>query len=278
MAEGRIWYESAGTGSRTLLLLHGGPALADYTEGCAQELGGLFSTLRYTQRGTPPSTVGPPYSIESHMGDALAVLDAFGIERAWAIGHSWGGHLALHLLVAHSGRLLGVVCIDALGAHGEVFGEFGENLRRGLADEQVARLDEIEARRRGGEATEAELVERFAMLWPRFFADPASAPPNPAGHVGARCSADTNASIARHFERRTLAQKLPNARLPALFVHGACDPLPLRSSTETAALIPGATVEAFAGCGHFPWLERPGELRRAAQRFLSTSRLLDSPF
>ena len=36
------------------------------------------------------------------------MLDAFGIERAWAIGHSWGGHLALHLLVTHPERLHGV--------------------------------------------------------------------------------------------------------------------------------------------------------------------------
>ena len=77
------------------LLLHGGPAIPDYMGACAFELKGLFATIRYTQRGVPPSTVGAPYSVESHMDDALAVLDALGHERAWAIGHSWGGHLAL---------------------------------------------------------------------------------------------------------------------------------------------------------------------------------------
>ncbi|MBI4172546.1 MAG: alpha/beta hydrolase [Actinobacteria bacterium] len=82
------------------LLLHGGPAWPDYLGPCGEELSGLFTTLRYTQRGIAPSTAGPLYSIESHMADALAVLDRFGVDRAWAIGHSWGGHLALHLLVA----------------------------------------------------------------------------------------------------------------------------------------------------------------------------------
>ncbi len=250
------------------LLLHGGPALPDYLDGLAAELAELFTTIRYTQRGTPPSTLGPPYTIECHMADALAVLDALDIDDAWAIGHSWGGHLALHLLVAQPERLRGVICIDPLGARGEIFAEFGENLRRGLSAQQVGRLDEIESRRRSGQASEAELLERSAMIWPRYFADPTSAPPHPAAHIGVQCSTETNASISDHFERGTLVEGLPDARLPVFFVHGLRDPLPPRSSTETAALIPGAIVETIARCGHFPWLEKPDELRRLIERFV----------
>jgi proline iminopeptidase len=199
------------------------------------------------------------------MDDALAVLDHFAIDRAWAIGHSWGGHLALHLLVAHPERLLGMIGIDALGAHA-TFGEQDTNLRRGLSEEQIARVDEVEELRRRGEATKADLFERFAILWRQYFADPESAPPPPAGDVGVECSRDTNASIGEHFERGTLVQKLPEARVAVLFVHGELDPLPVSASADTAALIPGAKVETVSGCGHFPWLERPGEVRRAVER------------
>src|SRR5436190_6931997 len=108
-------------GGPPALLFHGGPAFSDYTSGLATELEGLFATIRYTQRGAPPSSVGPPYSIEAHVADALAVLDHFGISRAWANGHSWGGHLALHLAVAHPERLLGIVCIHALGVSADIF-------------------------------------------------------------------------------------------------------------------------------------------------------------
>ncbi len=249
------------------LLLHGGPALPDYTEGCAAELSGAFETIRYTQRGVPPSLEAPPYTIESHMADALAVLDFFGLERAWAIGHSWGGHLALHLAVAHPERLLGIVCVGPLGAYGEVFGEFGANLRRAISPGQAARIDEVEAARREGRATEADLLERWEIVWPVSFAHPESAPPLPVARAGVRCSADTNASIAAHFECGTLVEGLPGVALPAFFIHGAADPLPPRSSLETAALIPGARVELIEDCGHFPWLERPGEVVRAYQLF-----------
>jgi proline iminopeptidase len=205
------------------------------------------------------------------MADALAVLDTFGLERAWAIGHSWGGYLALHLLLAHPERLLGVICIDPLGAFTNTLAEQDANLRRGLSPQQIARLDEIEAKRRAGDVTEGELVERLALIWPQFFADPGRADESPL-RVGVQASIGTNRSIAEHFARETLARRLPEAQLPALFVHGELDPMPPRSSFETAALIPHANVEVIPDCGHFPWIERPGALRHAVERFLTRTR------
>src|SRR5437867_5230333 len=115
VADGQLAGHRGGEGAPALLL-HGGPAVPDYLGGLAVELDGLFESIRYTQRGTAPSTGGDPYTIEAHAGDAVAVLDACGLERAWAVGHSWGGHLALHLLLAHPERLLGLICIAPLGA------------------------------------------------------------------------------------------------------------------------------------------------------------------
>ncbi len=249
------------------LVLHGGPAWSDYTEGCAAELGGRLQTHRYTQRGTPPSAGGGPYTIEAHMWDALAVLDHFGVEQAWAVGHSWGGHLALHLAVAHPERILGVVGVSPLGAFNRVFEEFSRNMEGRLTPAQEERIAAIEAARRRGEVTEADLIERMGYIWPHWFADPAAAPEAPT-HVGVDCSTETNASISHHFRLSTLATGLPSLAMPALFVHGEDDPMPVSTSLETAALIRGAVVETIPGCGHFPWMERPGELRRIVSAFL----------
>jgi len=250
------------------LLLHGGPAWSDYTEGCAAELEGLLQTHRYTQRGTPPSTTAGPFTIEDHMADALAVLDHFGVERAWAVGHSWGGHLALHLAVAHPERLIGVICVSTLGAFDRVFAEFSRAMEGRLTPAQEERIAAVEAARRRGEATEADLVERMGHIWPHWFADPAAAPPNAATRIGVECSRETNASISHHFRLSTLATGLPSVTLPALFVHGESDPMPVSSSLEAAALIRGAVVETIPACGHFPWMERPGEVRRIVSAFL----------
>jgi proline iminopeptidase len=265
---GAIRGHRAGEG-RPALLLHGGAAVPDYTGGCAASLDGLFETVRYTQRGTPPSEAPGPYTVESHMADALAVLDHAGLERAWAVGHSWGGHLALHLLVARPERIEGVLCIDPLGADPAVFADYEANVQPKLTDEQHARIAEIEERRRAGDVTEAELVERFSLTWPAYFAGEVTLPP--PEHVGVRASIETNRSLAEHFERGSLKQTLPGVRAPALFVHGELDPLPPRSSTETAALIPGARVELVPGAGHFPWAERPEAFRVAVERLLSAT-------
>lgn len=252
------------------LLLHGGAAVPDYLEGLAAELAPFFTTYRYTQRGTLPSTGAGPHGIETRIEDAVAILDTFEIPRAWAVGHSWGGHLALHLALAHPERLLGVIAIDPVGAYADIFGDVEKGLRRGLAPETVARVDEIEARRRRGEVTEVELVEQFEVLWPQFFADPGQPyAASPVTHSGVEASAAASRSFAEHFGRQTLVNGLPDVRLPVLFIHGELDPVPPESSLRTAALIPGAHVELIPECGHFPWLETPGEVARAVASILA---------
>jgi pimeloyl-ACP methyl ester carboxylesterase len=250
------------------LLLHGGAALPDYLGDCAELLADLFTTYRYTQRGTPPSTARPPYTVEAHVADAIAVLDAFEIERAWAIGHSWGGHLALQLLVSHPERLLGVICVDTLGADVGVFAEYEQNLARGMTDDEIGFVRDTQSRRRAGDVTEADLVEVFRIVWPRFFHDAANATAPPE-HVGAEASIETNRSLAEHFARGTLRQGLPSAKAHVLFVHGEHDPMPIRTASETAALIDGARVETVADAAHFPWIEQPAAFRRAVESFLA---------
>src|SRR6202041_2946395 len=98
------------------LILHGGPGLSDYTAPLAAELNDGFRGLRYQHLGLAPSTVSGPFDIDQHVADAIAVLDATGADRAYVVGHSWGGHLAMHLAVRHPGRVAGLVIVDPLGA------------------------------------------------------------------------------------------------------------------------------------------------------------------
>ncbi len=268
IGDGVLVGHRGGTGPPALVL-HGGPGLPDYLEGCAAELAPVFSTIRYTQRGNRPSTVGPPYSVEDHMNDALVVLDRAGVERAWATGHSWGGHLALHLAVAHPERLHGIVCINTLGARNDVLADFKHNLTRSLPPDRVAWLDEVDAKEDAGTATRAESLSAFATIWPYYFADPVTAPLFPFEELGE--GSETFRSLTEHFERRTLEDGVRDVQLPALFVHGDADPLPARGAVETAALMPNAQVALLEGCGHFPWIEQPGELTRVVSDFLDAA-------
>ena len=103
---------------RPLLVLHGGPAVNDYSDWFAAELAG-WDALRYTQRGVAPSVTEGPFTIEQHVADALAVLDQHGVAAATVLGHSWGGYLAMQLAARAPGRVNALVLADTLGAVGD---------------------------------------------------------------------------------------------------------------------------------------------------------------
>lgn len=256
------------------VLLHGGPGMsASYLDPLAQLLGGVFSPILYQQRGLLPTTVDEPFTVETNVADAGAVIDAAAGGRAWIVGHSWGGHLALHLLVSSPERIAGAIIVDPLGAHLEVMEEFGKRLEAPLTDEERARFEEIEAREEAGTSTAEESTESLRIVWPSYFADPPTAPPMPDIELVVPAFAGTMASVNAHAEAETLVRGLPAvpAEIPVLFVHGAASPMPVRASTESAKLIPHAEVEVIEGAGHFIWHERPDEVRDVVRAFVARS-------
>jgi proline iminopeptidase len=252
------------------LLLHGGPCIsASYLEPLVPHLTGVFEQILYQQRGLAPTTVGEPYTVEANVADAAAVIDEAAGGRAWIVGHSWGGHLALHLLVAIPDRVAGAVILDPLGAYLDVMEEFGERLQAPLGEDDRARVAEIWAKEDEGLATSEESMESFRLLWPSYFADPPTAPPMPDIDMAPLGFAATFASIGEHAEAGTLVRALPAVppEIPVIFVHGAGSAMPVRASSATAALIPHAQVDIIDGAGHFMWMERPGEMRDVVARF-----------
>ncbi len=71
----------------------------------------------------------------------------------------------------------------------------------------------------------------------------------------------------RDVDLRALA---PQVKAPTLLLHGAADPLmPLAAAEALAALIPGARVEALAGCAHAPFISCPADFVARMQAFLN---------
>jgi proline iminopeptidase len=272
MPEGTIHGSRFGGEGPPAVLLHGGPGMsASYLDPLVPLLTGMFSPILYQQRGLLPTTMGAPFTVEANVADAAAVIDGAAGGRAWIVGHSWGGHLALHLLVSSPERIAGAIIVDPLGAHLEVMEEFGERLVAPLTEEQRSRVGEIEAKEEAGTATAAESMESLRLVWPAYFADPSAAPPMPDIELVVPAFTATMASVKEHAEAETLVRGLPavRAEIPVLFVHGAVSPMPERASTETARLIPHAEVEIVEGAGHFIWHERPSELRDAVSALVA---------
>jgi pimeloyl-ACP methyl ester carboxylesterase len=263
VAGGRLCGEVAG-GGEPVLVLHGGPALNwEYLRPLLDELEAGSRVAVYQQRGLAPSTVAGPHDVAAHVADALAVLDGLGWRQAAIVGHSWGGHLLLHLLAARPERVSAALVVDTLGGvcdGGEA--AFDAELLRRTPAGDVALVEQLEARAMAGDADEDDLLASMRLLWPAYFADRAAAPPLPPLRFSPDAYAATFASL--HAELPALAARLGGVAVPTLFVHGAGSPMPLTASSDSAEAIgPAAAVELVEGAGHFPWIERPGAVAAA---------------
>jgi pimeloyl-ACP methyl ester carboxylesterase len=110
------------------------------------------------------------------------------------------------------------------------------------------------------------MLESLRLMWPAYFADPASAPLPPArmrasvaGYVG------TITSVVGHLTAG-FAESLRGLRVPAVFVLGEQSPMPVSQGQQTAALLPAAEVTVVPGAGHLPWHEQPGCVTAALAR------------
>ena len=253
---------------RPLLVLHGGPAMNDYSDWFAAELAG-WGALRYTQRGVAPSVTEGPFTIEQHVSDALAVLDQHDVAAATVLGHSWGGYLAMQLAARAPGRVNALVLADTLGAVGDGgLAGFGAELDARATPEtraKIAELDKLSTTSK--EEKDAAALEYFRLEWPGYFAIPAQAPPVPdTVRVNAEGFEQTSASVAEAVERGDLPGLLRGFTGPVEVVAGECSPLPRQAAESTAAVFPDARLTIVPGAGHQVWYEAPGSLAAALSR------------
>jgi pimeloyl-ACP methyl ester carboxylesterase len=164
-----------------VLAIHGGPGMNyDYLDDAVAELATRYRVATFQQRGLAPSTEHGEFTVAEAVADIGAVLDALGWDRAWVMGHSWGGHLVFQLALDVPERLHGVLSLDPLGAVGDggLAAFTAELLARAREEdrERIRVLDELDT---AGEATPEQSLEALSLIWPSYFADPSHAPPLP---------------------------------------------------------------------------------------------------
>jgi len=101
-------------------------------------------------RGHGRSPTAPPWRTEDHVADLVRVLDEQGVERADVVGHSFGGHVALHLSALAPERVGRLVLLDPAS----------------LLDPARAEAGALEHARDPGWATREEAVEEIGSWFP----------------------------------------------------------------------------------------------------------------
>jgi pimeloyl-ACP methyl ester carboxylesterase len=254
----RIHYEVAGRADGEPLLLIQGLG-ADLKGWAAQRyaLGRRYRLLLVDNRGAGGSDKPDgPYDLEVMATDAVAVLDAEGVDRVHVMGASMGGVIAQIIAVRHPHRVRSLVLACTACHH--------HDWRVELLESWAVLAEERGTRALAGEAIRWLVGPRhhvrfrlpFGLLGPLVLNLPAHA-----------FAAQARAITAMSDEVR---EELHFVDAPTLVIVGTQDILtPLPDSEELAELIPGAELSVIPSAAHGLMLEAANAFNDRVLDFLA---------
>ena len=258
----QLAYDVTGRGPE-LLLLHAGVTDSRSWGPLRERIGADHRIAAYDRRGYGDTVATPEPHDPVH--DAIAVLDAAGIERATLVGASRGGRLAIDLALQRPDRVTGLVLIGAgVGGAPQLDIAVFADAVRAL---EAAYVDAEES----GDPDELNRVEAHAWLdgwsaregrvrgWTRdLFLAMNGLHIELAGQAGPEIGGVPDAW-----------NRVATISVPALVLVGAHDDTEIAASQHLGATIPGARLEILDGTGHLPHLEGHGRCLDLIAEFLS---------
>ena len=236
--------------ARTIVLLHGftqsGTSWQPIVP-CLQAHGALLVPDLIGHGRSPAPVEVTPYAMEACVAQVLAVLDAAQVERAWWLGYSMGGRVALQVAAHHPERVGGLVLLSATpGLPGA-----DERTERRLADEALA------------QRIEREGVAAFLDFWMGLplFAGLQKLPPEERAALRAARLGNTPVGLANSLRGMGTGAMPPvwdalsAMDVPTLLLAGMADAKFTRIAKAMAAQMPQATLRLLEGVGHALHLE-----------------------
>jgi pimeloyl-ACP methyl ester carboxylesterase len=255
-----IFHEEAGEG-RPLVLLHG---IADSHRTWRPVVPELARTRRVLTPDLPGCGLsGRPdasYSLDWQSRVVDAWLEALGLDEVDVVGHSYGGGVALYMLLLHQTRIRRLALIAAGGCGREVSLELRlasfPHVVELLGQPFMAPVAARALRAVGG------VVAPDHEAWLREVSARAGT---------ARAMARTVRDVinwrgqTRHFLDR--AHEVAAFPPIALFSGTEDRVIPHSHAVATKQMLRGAEFTTFPGCGHFPHHEQPAKIARAITAF-----------
>ena len=107
---GKLYYEAAGEG-HPLVLIHDSVGNRTMWDGHFEELAKKYRVIRYDTRGYGKTTTEPVSY--SNRQDLLDLLDHLGVDKAYLIGVSRGGQIAIDFTLEHPERVDALIPVAA---------------------------------------------------------------------------------------------------------------------------------------------------------------------
>jgi proline iminopeptidase len=211
---------------------------------------------------------------ESHVLDLERVIAELDVKPLTIIGYSWGGLLAvLYAREAAEGRVMPtpdrMILIDPAPATRAYRAQFeAEFARRQASPEVQALRDELASSGLRERDPEQYRHRNFELSVAGYFADPRAARNLTPFRVTGRVQQSVWESLGDYDLLASGA--LAAVRCPTLIIHGREDPIPVASSEGLARAL-NAELVVLQPSGHVPYVERPGDLTDAIERFLASS-------
>lgn len=272
-----LYYKTIGVGE-PIIVVHGGPGWEhSYLLPGMAPLGQTFRLILYDQRALGRST-GEVDSASISMDRYIADLDAIrrlaGVERMNLLAHSWGALLATMYALAYPERVSALILVSPVEPGRRYAQEIQARGQARRSPEDAAAIDSLVGTP-GFERGEPETLSRLFFHAVRgTFADPSAADSLQLAFTErtARYGRDVAALLMEPLADLDLWAELADLSVPVLVVHGDQDPIPVAMAQELVDRLPDARLEVLGDVGHFPFVEAPGALFGAIQRFLAEPR------
>jgi pimeloyl-ACP methyl ester carboxylesterase len=224
-----------------------------------------YRCVTYSARGYPPSEVPTDlsaYSQAQAVADAVAVLDAAGIDVAHVVGLSMGGFATLHLVLSHPDRVRSaVVAGTGYGSQPEKQEQFRKE-SHAIADAFESQGSAKVAEGYAVGPARVQFQVKNPTAW-REFAD-ALAYHDPIG--AALTMRGVQASRPSLYD---LQKELRAVRTPVLILAGDEDEGSLEPSLMLKSMIPTSGLVILPQSGHVANLEDPDLFNDAVGRFIT---------
>jgi pimeloyl-ACP methyl ester carboxylesterase len=260
----RLYLEETGDGP-PVLFVHEFAGDHRSWEPQVRALSRRYRCVTYNARGYPPSDVPDDpaaYSQARAVADAIAVLDALGIERAHVVGLSMGGFATLHLGLRHPDRARSlVVAACGYGAQPERQAAFKEEsgvVADAFAEEGAAEV----AKRYAVGPARVQFQNKDPRGWAEFAAQLAE-------HSSQGSALTMRGVQAARPSLYDLTDDLRALTVPTLVVSGDEDEGCLEPSLMLKRTIPTAGLALLPKTGHTCNLEEPELFDRLLERFFA---------
>jgi len=268
---------------KPVIVLHGGPDFDhSYLLPDLDKLKDAFRLIYYDQRGRGKSAenVRPEdVTLRSDLDDLDRVRQHFRLNSAVLLGHSWGTVLALEYALRHPARVSHLILMNPAPASAADLAAFrktylekiGPDMDRqreivASAAYQAGDPEAVIARYRihfKPSLARADDYERLMATMQAAFRRQGS-----EGIVKARAVEDRLMRDTWEIPGYDLAPKLRSVGIPTLVIAGDHDFFPIAVAAHIAEALPNGKLVTMKNCGHFAYLECPGEVRNAIRRFL----------